>query len=195
MPAFLVPLDEHGCLVPLEKAIVLIGRQSDCDVVLTSSRKVSRKHCCVAQVDNYFVVRDLGSTNGITINGGRIRKEAKVKLGDVIAVGDVLFRFQAEPQSRGSIPAAPAPAASKQAPVPYDVSGELPVVLDEDDEELGEAMQGDFLLEPSVAKFGVPVDQVRRQEMSQLPSDQDVEAFRAPPQRGTDPQVKQNPRR
>ena len=61
MPAFLVPVDAGQCLIPLEKAIVLIGRQSDCDVSLTHSRKISRRHCCIAQVNKKFVVRDLGS--------------------------------------------------------------------------------------------------------------------------------------
>jgi pSer/pThr/pTyr-binding forkhead associated (FHA) protein len=96
MPAFLVPVDPGHCLIPLEKAIVLIGRQSDCDVSLTLSRKISRKHCCIAQVDNRFVVRDLGSTNGVFLNGTRIRKEATLSLGDDLMIGDVHFRVQNE---------------------------------------------------------------------------------------------------
>jgi hypothetical protein len=99
MSAFLVPLDPGLCLIPLEKAIVLIGRQADCDVSLTHSRKVSRKHCCVAQVNDSFVVRDLGSTNGVFVNGSRVRKEAALTLGDELAIGDVRFRLQAEPPS------------------------------------------------------------------------------------------------
>ena len=99
MPAFLVPLDPGLCLIPLEKAIVLIGRQADCDVSLTHSRKVSRKHCCVAQVNDSFVVRDLGSTNGVFVNGSRVRKEAGLTLGDELAIGDVRFRLSAEAPS------------------------------------------------------------------------------------------------
>lgn len=99
MSAFLVPLDAGLCLIPLEKAIVLIGRQADCDVSLTHSRKVSRKHCCVAQVNDSFVVRDLGSTNGVFVNGSRVRKEAGLTLGDELAIGDVRFRLSAEAPS------------------------------------------------------------------------------------------------
>ena len=72
MPAFLVPVEPGLVVIPLEKAIVLIGRESDCDVSLTQSRKVSRKHCCLAQVNNKIMARDLGSTNGIFLNGTRI---------------------------------------------------------------------------------------------------------------------------
>lgn len=102
MSAFLVPLDPGLCLIPLEKAIVLIGRQADCDVSLTHSRKVSRKHCCVAQVNDSYVVRDLGSTNGVFVNGSRVRKEAGLALGDELAIGDVRFRLQAEAPSNKS---------------------------------------------------------------------------------------------
>lgn len=96
MPAFLVPVDRGHCLIPLEKAIVLIGRQADCDVSLTLSRKISRKHCCIAQVNNSFVVRDLGSTNGVFLNGNRVQKEATIAMGDDLVIGDVQFRLQNE---------------------------------------------------------------------------------------------------
>lgn len=96
MPAFLVPVDAGQCLIPLEKAIVLIGRQADCDVSLTHSRKISRRHCCIAQVNNKFVVRDLGSTNGVFLNGNRIQKECEIQIGDNLIIGDVRFTFQDE---------------------------------------------------------------------------------------------------
>jgi pSer/pThr/pTyr-binding forkhead associated (FHA) protein len=98
MPAFLVPVDSGQCLIPLEKAILLIGRQSDCDVALTQSRKISRKHCCIAQVNNKFVVRDLGSTNGVYLNGLRIQKEATLSIGDELVIGDVHYRMQNQAQ-------------------------------------------------------------------------------------------------
>jgi predicted component of type VI protein secretion system len=98
MPAFLVPIDAGQCLIPLEKAILLIGRQSDCDVALTQSRKISRKHCCIAQVNNKYVVRDLGSTNGVYLNGSRIQKEATLSIGDELVIGDVRFRMQNQAQ-------------------------------------------------------------------------------------------------
>lgn len=94
MPAFLVPVDPGQCLIPLEKAVVLIGRQADCDVSLTNSRKISRKHCCIAQVNNKFIVRDLGSTNGVFLNGNRITKEAELAVGDQLTIGDVRFQVQ-----------------------------------------------------------------------------------------------------
>lgn len=121
MSAFLVPLDNAGCVIPLEKAILLIGRQADCDVALTVSRKVSRRHCAIAVVNNTVVVRDLGSTNGVSVNGARVEREAKLSLGDEVTIGDVRFRLQREaslarpasgPNGKRPQPASPqAPAA------------------------------------------------------------------------------------
>lgn len=96
MPAFLVPIDANQSLIPLEKAIVLIGRQSDCDVSLTNSRKISRKHCCIAQVNETLIIRDLGSTNGVFLNGNRVEKEALITVGDQITIGDIQFTLRSE---------------------------------------------------------------------------------------------------
>lgn len=112
MPAFLVPVDAGQCLIPLEKAIVLIGRQVDCDVSLSHSRKISRRHCCIAQVNNKFVVRDLGSTNGVFLNGSRVHKESAIEMGDDLVIGDVRFRLQNE--APGSVRA----GSGKQATLP-----------------------------------------------------------------------------
>uniref|UniRef100_A0A7C4QUG9 FHA domain-containing protein n=1 Tax=Schlesneria paludicola TaxID=360056 RepID=A0A7C4QUG9_9PLAN len=139
MAAFLVPLDAGSCVIPLEKAILLIGRQSDCDVSLTTSRKVSRKHCCIAIVNNTVIVRDLGSTNGVCINGQRINREAPLRLGDELTIGDVRFRLQKEAtpatRSQAQTPLAPMPAmpqppaAAPRAPLPPPVSMDFPVAL------------------------------------------------------------------
>lgn len=123
MPAFLVPVDSGKCLIPLEKAILLIGRQSDCDVALTQSRKISRKHCCIAQVDNKFVVRDLGSTNGVFLNGTRIQREATISIGDDLVIGDVHFRMQNEAQLQAK---SPKPQFSSTMTLSEALSSEMP---------------------------------------------------------------------
>ena len=69
MPAHLLSLTD-GPSVLLDKPILLFGRHPECDVQL-ESKKVSRRHCCLAQVGEAFVIRDLGSTNGVKINGVR----------------------------------------------------------------------------------------------------------------------------
>jgi predicted component of type VI protein secretion system len=110
MAAQLIALNS-GLNILLDKPILLIGRDPECDIQL-DSRKVSRRHCCIAQVNDYIVVRDLGSTNGIRINGVRVL-EGKLKEGDEVVIGDGRFRLSWEsrlPRSARQEVAPPRPA-------------------------------------------------------------------------------------
>lgn len=110
MAMYLDPVSD-GRQIVLDKAIILIGRQADCDVILNTSRKVSRKHCCIAQVNDHYVVRDLASMNGVRVNGQRVKRESPLGLGDEIAFGDVCYILRDtnvdQPQSNGSVKQAP----------------------------------------------------------------------------------------
>jgi pSer/pThr/pTyr-binding forkhead associated (FHA) protein len=105
MPAHLLSLTD-GPSILIDKPILLFGRHQECDVQL-NSKKVSRRHCCIAQVNDYLVVRDLGSTNGIRINGQRVT-EGRLQPGDELVIGnfryqvcgDVIGRPVAQPPSR-----------------------------------------------------------------------------------------------
>ena len=92
MPARLIPVD-GGPAFRLEKPITLIGRHEDCDLALPQQVKISRRHCCIARVDDRFLVRDLGSMNGVRVNGKRVT-EAELRPGDELAVADTMFVFQ-----------------------------------------------------------------------------------------------------
>ena len=94
MPTYLVPDDESHRPVMMDRAVLFFGRHPDCDVVITCSRKVSRKHCCIAQIDDYFVIRDLGSMNGVRVNGHPGGREHVLAAGDSLLVGDVPFTVQ-----------------------------------------------------------------------------------------------------
>lgn len=89
MPPQLVALTE-GPNILLDKPILLLGRHQECDIQL-GSRKVSRRHCCLAQVNDYLVVRDLGSTNGIRINGIRVI-EGSLHSGDELTIGNQRYK-------------------------------------------------------------------------------------------------------
>lgn len=97
MPMLLIPVN-GGDPIVLEKAITLVGRHPDCDAVLVSSRKVSRKHCLLAQVNQDYVVRDLGSMNGVRVNGEAARDDTLVKEGDDLQIGDVNFKLKVGPK-------------------------------------------------------------------------------------------------
>ena len=114
MPAQLVALD-GGPSILLDKPILLLGRHPECDIQI-ESRKISRRHCCIAHVNDYLVVRDLGSTNGIRINGDRV-VEGRLDEGDELTLGNHRFRVTWEdvpephPRPRPA-PAPPGPGAT-----------------------------------------------------------------------------------
>src|SRR5437899_11344461 len=93
MPAQIIEINE-GPNILLDKPILLIGRHPECDIQI-DSRKISRRHCCVAQVNDYLVVRDLGSTNGVRINGVRVL-EGRLKPGDELTIGGSRYRVSWE---------------------------------------------------------------------------------------------------
>ncbi|MFO0948139.1 MAG: FHA domain-containing protein [Planctomycetota bacterium] len=91
----LVCLDDPKTLIPIGFEILLIGRDPDCDVIFRSNR-ISRQHCCLARVHDHLLVRDLGSTNGIRINGNKC-KEGELHKGDVLTIANIPFRLEDRP--------------------------------------------------------------------------------------------------
>jgi hypothetical protein len=89
MPAQLIALSD-GLKILLDKPILLLGRDAECDIQF-ESRKISRRHCCIAQVGDRLMVRDLGSTNGIRINGVRV-VEGYLKAGDELSIGNLRYQ-------------------------------------------------------------------------------------------------------
>ncbi len=78
------PLDSE-CSIPAEGLVV--GRDPDqADVVLYSAR-ISRKHCRIQPAGKGWQIEDLGSTNGVYVNGERIEQERMLAIGDVIGLG------------------------------------------------------------------------------------------------------------
>ena len=70
----------------------VIGRSRECDVVL-SDQNVSRKHAEVRPSGGKWIVKDLGSTNGVKVNGRRITGAQSLKPGDKIEVGTSTVGF------------------------------------------------------------------------------------------------------
>ncbi len=91
MPARLVALDE-GTDIPLDRSMVVVGRHPLCDVRLDSLR-ISRHHCCMTQDQEEVVVRDLGSTNGIRINGERVER-GRLRPGDELSIAHIRYRLE-----------------------------------------------------------------------------------------------------
>lgn len=76
---------------------VLLGRASE-HVPLTDLT-VSRRHARLEWADKSWVLFDEGGANGVFVNGVRINKSSKVKVGDQIRLGSTLLVFGAPSRS------------------------------------------------------------------------------------------------
>ncbi len=78
----------------IEKQIINIGRQLSNDIIVEDKR-VSRYHAQVKyQPDGQFVIFDLGSTNGITINNTPHMRQHVLRNGDRFTIGSYDFYFE-----------------------------------------------------------------------------------------------------
>jgi pSer/pThr/pTyr-binding forkhead associated (FHA) protein len=102
--------DDEGrkTVVPLVREEITIGRQ-DGNVIKLSERNVSRRHARLKKDNGSLVIEDLGSYNGVRVNGERISGPTKIKEGDLIEIGD----YDLGVQGRFEFPTTPPPAQPK----------------------------------------------------------------------------------
>jgi adenylate cyclase len=88
----LVPVG-GGDPIPLRRGALTIGRRESCDISLKFPN-ISGLHCELAFKDaGFWQVRDLGSTNGIKVNGERVLNRA-LRPGDEIAIAKRKYKIQ-----------------------------------------------------------------------------------------------------
>jgi pSer/pThr/pTyr-binding forkhead associated (FHA) protein len=73
----------------------MIGRSRQCDIVI-SDPNVSRRHAEIRPRGGSWVLTDLGSTNGVTLNGRRIDRPEVLEAGDEIELGTSVMTFELE---------------------------------------------------------------------------------------------------
>ena len=71
----------------------LIGRNAQCDLVLREDM-VSRRHAGLRSHEGKILIEDLGSSNGVVVNGQRI-KQAILKVGDRLVIGSSMIQVVA----------------------------------------------------------------------------------------------------
>lgn len=80
--------------LPLTEQITTIGSVAGNTVVLADPA-VSRKHAGIHRVDSNYELADLGSTNGVYVNGHKVPKKT-LEPGDIIRVGNTEAVFKRE---------------------------------------------------------------------------------------------------
>ena len=64
----------------------IVGRQSDCDLCIPDG-KLSREHLEIERIGYNFIVSDLGSSNGTTLNGANLSGRVALSNGDRLNLG------------------------------------------------------------------------------------------------------------
>src|SRR5215213_5538740 len=73
------------------------GRTTENTVSFPDNSNISRHHAEIGFKDGQFVVTDLGSSNGTTVNGQKIEGETALNDGDFITLGNsVIVEFVVE---------------------------------------------------------------------------------------------------
>src|SRR5687767_14649370 len=110
----LVIQDDEGktTVVPLIRDEITIGRKEGNTIRLTE-RNVSRKHAKISRANGAVAIEDLGSYNGVRVNGTRISQRTVPSVSDRVQIGDYLIELKAE--------------GAEQPPVPYEDARTQPI--------------------------------------------------------------------
>jgi len=163
-----------------------IGRHPENHLHLTD-KKVSRFHAIIDLTERGFRIRDLGSRNGTSVNGERVR-EALLEHGDEIQVGPVKMAFLLEPAAgegalRDSILLPPEVTARVRShlpvesvvewTVPSEAAGETPSVVRTHLSRLQALYQANVLLSTETELEGV-FPKILNHILALLPADRGV---------------------
>lgn len=99
-----------GRCFPLDRAIVSVGRDQECDVVINDA-SISRKHVQFLRQRDGDYVQDLGSRNGTQVNDEPLLNPKLLHAGDVVLIGNIHLEYSAMPEVR--------PISGKQAITPH----------------------------------------------------------------------------
>ena len=111
----------HWQLVPLgggapfrlpEGRAVVAGRAPGCDLALDDDT-ISRQHAELRADAEGIALRDLGSSNGVLVNGLKVTRSSLVE-HDLVTFGELAFRVARTPEEPGEVP--PDAAAAEPPP-------------------------------------------------------------------------------
>jgi predicted component of type VI protein secretion system len=117
----------------LDKSEVFVGRDLSNDIVINDG-EISRRHARLFTQGSNFVIEDLGSTNGTSVNGQRLMGPYILRPGEIITFGEhvnlVFEVVQVDPDATlasSARPVAPVMPVQQQPPPPPPVYRPAPV--------------------------------------------------------------------
>lgn len=78
-----------------------IGRASTNAIIINDDR-ISNFHAQIINENNNIWIEDLKSTNGVFVNGKKIKKRQLLHNGSLIKLGSTILKFESEIESSGS---------------------------------------------------------------------------------------------
>jgi predicted component of type VI protein secretion system len=85
-----------GDPIPLTKPEMLVGRRAGCDIRL-DFENISGKHCSLRFLNGLWMVKDLGSTNGTTVNGTPLASEQSLMPDEELGIAGHMFTIEYDP--------------------------------------------------------------------------------------------------
>ncbi|NEL70298.1 FHA domain-containing protein, partial [Escherichia coli] len=82
----------EGFAADLSGGVVIIGRSSDCGIILDDDYVSTRHAQVLADGQGGYYVEDLGSTNGTYVNGRRISAATTVTTAESIRIGRTVLQ-------------------------------------------------------------------------------------------------------
>jgi len=128
MPKLTLMLDRRTLQVyNLDGPVIRVGRAREMDIVIDNV-SVSRQQAEIRKVGADWVIRDIGSSNGTFVNGGRVTTDRSLVAGDEIAIGKYSLFFEHVPSGTAQTtapstrPAAGAPSGATMFLKPDEVA-------------------------------------------------------------------------
>ncbi len=124
-------------IFPLIKDVFIIGRKVGNDIVLDGDGKSSGQHARITRKDaTTWVIEDLKSTNGVTVNGHKVSEAVVLKNGARIEIGSQLFQFtlQGKPVETSGVTA---PMSAKAVAAKLREPEEAAPAIDAGDSDIG----------------------------------------------------------
>jgi pSer/pThr/pTyr-binding forkhead associated (FHA) protein len=129
--------------IPLLRPLMIVGRRESCDICLRFSN-VSGAHCELAFKDGRWNIRDLGSTNGLKVNGVRVYK-ITLAPKDTITIANRGFIIDYVPGNDNPPAGVTAPLPSPQPHDECAVALKEPPLVDVESWNKGSALRARFV--------------------------------------------------
>jgi ABC-type multidrug transport system ATPase subunit/pSer/pThr/pTyr-binding forkhead associated (FHA) protein len=154
VPGLVVHIGEHQAAWPLDADEFTLGRAPDNDIVIVAP-VVSSHHARLTRHDDTFEIQDLGSTNGLALQGTKVQSHTFKDGDELYITNDVRLEFRAD---LGLVPAAPgvtfAEGAASEALRRVDLSQKTTVTI-------GRDPQNDIVLDnPRVSRYHSKLERI-----------------------------------